>query len=124
MVHKADGLPAGSGGPPGGAGAPPGTSAAVTRGQRSMARLAFGFALAAVVVLLLSGALKSITALLLGFAGLAIICAAAWWFLAHRGIGRWLAAAVLVSTPVAVIVVYVVAGGLWEVGVSGVLADG
>jgi diacylglycerol kinase family enzyme len=122
MVHKADGLPARGGRPPGGAGAAPGTPDLVTRGQRWLARLAFGFALAAVVVLLLSGALKSITALLLGFAGLAIICAAAWWFLAHRGIVRWLAAAVLVATPVAVIVVYVAAGRLWEVALSAVLA--
>ena len=74
------------------------------------------------VVLLLSGALKSVTALLLGFAGLAITCAAAWWFLAHRGIVRWLAAAVLVAAPVAVIVVYVAAGLLWEVALSVVLA--
>ena len=122
MVHKADGLPAQGGGAQGGVGAAPGTPGPVTRGQRWLARLAFGFALAAVVVLLLSGALKSITALLLGFAGLVIICAAAWWFLAHRGIVRWLAAAVLVTTPVAVIVVYVVAGRLWEVAVSVVLA--
>jgi hypothetical protein len=41
-------------------------------------------------VLLLAGGLKSVTALLVGFAGLAIVCAAAWWFLTHRGIGRWL----------------------------------
>ena len=76
-----------------GAGAAPGTPALVTRGQRWLARLAFAAALAAVVLLLLSGALKSVTALILGFAGLAVICAAAWWFLAHRGVVRWLAAA-------------------------------
>jgi hypothetical protein len=80
MVHKADGLPARGGGPPGGAGAAPGTPALVTRAQRWLARLAFAAALAAVVLLLLSGALKSVTALLLGFAGMAVICAAAWWF--------------------------------------------
>jgi diacylglycerol kinase family enzyme len=122
MVHKADDLPARGGGPPGGAGAAPGTPALVTRGQRWLARLAFAAALAAVVLLLLSGALKSVTALILGFAGLAVICAAAWWFLAHRGVVRWLAAAVLVATPVAVIVVYVAARLLWEVALSVVLA--
>ena len=77
---------------------------------------------AAVAVVLLSGALKSVTALLVGFAGLAIGCAAAWWFLAHRGIVRWLACAVLVAAPVAVIVVYAVAGLLWEIALSVVLA--
>ena len=43
------------------------------------------------VLLLLFGGLKSITAVLLGAAGLALILAAAWWFLAHRGVLRWLA---------------------------------
>ena len=56
------------------------------------------------------------------FAGLAIACAAAWWFLTHRGILRWLALAVLIAAPVAVIVVYVVAGLLWEIALAVVLA--
>jgi diacylglycerol kinase family enzyme len=99
-----------------------GASAQVSRGQRWMARLAFAAAVAAVVVLLLSGALRSIAALVLGFAGLAIACAAAWWFLANRGILRWLALAVLVAAPVFVIVVYVVAGLLWEIALSVLLA--
>ena len=122
MAHKADGVAARGGDPPGGAGAAAGTPAHATRGQRWLARLAFIAAAAAVAVVLLSGALKSVTALLVGFAGLAIGCAAAWWFLAHRGIVRWLACAVLVAAPVAVIVVYAVAGLLWEIALSVVLA--
>jgi diacylglycerol kinase family enzyme len=122
MAYKAGRLPAPGGGPPDGAGGTPGMAVPVTRGQRWLARLAFIAALAAAVVLLLSGALKSVTALLLGAAGLAIVCAAAWWFLSHRGLLRWLAAAVLVAAPVAVIVVYIVAGLLWEVALSVVLA--
>ncbi len=105
MAHKTDGLPTG-----------------VTQAQRWLARLAFAAAIAAAVVLLLSGALTSVAALLLGFSGLAIICAAAWWFLANRGIVRWLACAVLVATPAGVIVVYGAAGLLWEVALSVVLA--
>ena len=122
MAYKAGSLPAPGGGPPDGVGGTPGMAAPVTRGQRWLARLAFIAALAAAVVLLLSGALKSVTALLLGAAGLAIVCAAAWWFLSHRGLVRWLAAAVLLAAPVAVIVVYIVAGLLWEVALSVVLA--
>ena len=122
MADKPDRAPVLGGGPPGGAGDAPGTPAPVTRGQRWLARLAFAAALAAVVVLLLAGGLKSLTALLLGIAGLAIVCAAAWWFLAHRGVGRWLAAVLLVAAPVAVIVVYVAAGLLWEIVLSVVLA--
>jgi diacylglycerol kinase family enzyme len=124
MVHKADGLSA-RGGPPNGSGRAATThraSAQVSRGQRWLARLAFAAALAAMLVVLLSGALRSVTALLVGFAGLAIICAAAWWFLAHRGIVRWLAGVVLAAAPVAVIVVYVAAGLLWEIALSAVLA--
>ena len=93
-----------------------------SRGQRWLARLAFTAAIAAVVVLVLFGGLKSVAALLLGLVGLAIACAAAWWFLAHRGIVRWLAFAVLVAAPVFVIVVYVLAGLVWEVVISVVLA--
>ena len=76
------------------------------------------------MVLLLAGGLKSVTALLTGVAGLAIVCAAAWWFLTHRGIERWLAAALLVAAPVAVIVVYIAAGLLWEIALTAVLAAG
>src|ERR1700683_376725 len=121
MARKINSVARGDG-PPGGADTGSGTPARVTRSQRWLARLAFAAAFAAVVVVLLSGALKSVTALLLGFAGLAIICAAAWWFLAHRGIGRWLAAALLVAAPLAVIVVYIAVGLLWEIAVSVVLA--
>ena len=116
MARNANGVS-----PEDGVGAAPGVPVAVTQSQRWLARLAFAAAFAAVVVLLLSGALRSVTALLLGFAGLAVICAAAWWFLANRGIVRWLASAVLVAAPVGVIVAYVAAGLLWEVAVSVVL---
>jgi diacylglycerol kinase family enzyme len=124
MAYKAGrgGPPPPDGGPPGGVGGTPGMAAPVTMGQRWLARLAFAAALAAAVVLLVSGALKSVTALLLGAAGLVIVCAAAWWFLSHRGVVRWLAAALLVAAPVAVIVVYVAAGRLWEVVLSVALA--
>jgi hypothetical protein len=125
MVHKADGMTTRGGGPPNRrarAGATHRASARVSRGQRWLARLAFAAAAAAVVVILLSGALKSVTALLLGFAGLGIICAAAWWFLAHRGVVRWLAGVVLTAAPVAVIVVYVAAGLFWEIALGVLLA--
>ncbi len=122
MTRKVDGGADRGGGPPGGAGAAPGAAAHGTLAQRWLARLAFAAALAVLVVVLLSGVLASIAALLVGFAGLAIGCAAAWWFLAYRGIVRWLACAVLVAAPVAVIVVYIAAGLLWEVALSVVLA--
>jgi diacylglycerol kinase family enzyme len=71
-----------------------------------------------VVLLLLFGGLKSITAVLLGAAGLALILAAAWWFLAHRGVLRWLAGLVLVAAPAGIIAVYVIAGLSWDVAAA------
>jgi hypothetical protein len=118
MAEKAERVPT-DGDSPGGVGDAPGTPA---RGQRWLARLAFAAALAAVAVLLLAGGLKSLTALLLGFAGLAIVCVAAWWFLAHRGLARWLAGVLLVAAPLALIAAYVAAGLLWEIVLSAALA--
>jgi diacylglycerol kinase family enzyme len=86
--------------------------------QRWLARLSLAAAVAAVVLLLLYGGLVSVTALLLGAAGLALTIAAAWWFLAHRGILRWLACVVLVAAPAGIIAVYVIAGLLWDVAVG------
>jgi diacylglycerol kinase family enzyme len=124
MERKGDDMAGRGGGPPqetGGAGAAGAAPTRVTRRQRWLARLAFAAAIAA-VVLLLSGGLRSIVALLLGFAGLAAGCVAAWWFLANRGVVRWLAFALLVAAPVFVIVVYVVARLVWEVTLAVVLA--
>ena len=86
--------------------------------QRWLARLSLAAAAAAVVLLLLFGGLKSITAVLLGALGLALILAAAWWFLAHRGVLRWLAAVVLVAAPAGIITVYVIAGLSWDVAAA------
>jgi diacylglycerol kinase family enzyme len=86
--------------------------------QRWLARLAFAALIAAVAVLVLAGALRSVTALLVGLAGLAVSCAAAWWAIAHRGPVRWLAAALLVAVPAGVITLYALAGLLWEITLS------
>ena len=91
----------GAGGPRAADGLPRGPA----RGRRWLARLAFAAAAAAVVVLLLFGGLKGIAALLLGSLGLAVGCAAAWVFLAYRGVVRWLALVVVVAALVFVIVV-------------------
>jgi diacylglycerol kinase family enzyme len=90
--------------------------------QRWLARLAFAALIAAVAVLVLAGALRSVTALLIGLAGLAVSCAAAWWVIARRGAARWLAAALLVAVPAGVITLYVLAGLLWEIILAAALA--
>jgi diacylglycerol kinase family enzyme len=125
MAGKDDDGAARGDGPPPGAGGPQvagGQPQRPTHRQRWLARLAFAAVIAAIVVLLLFGGLKSIAALLLGLLGPAVGCAAAWCFLAYRGVVRWLALVVVVAAPVCVIVVYVIAGLLWEVALSVVLA--
>jgi diacylglycerol kinase family enzyme len=96
-------------------------AAPVRRSARWLARLAFVALLGAVVVLIAAGALLSLTALALGAAGLALFCAAAWWFLTHRGVVRWLAVIVLVAAPAGVITAYVWASLLWEIALAGAL---
>jgi diacylglycerol kinase family enzyme len=86
--------------------------------QRWLARLAFADLIAAAAVLVVAGALRSIGALLVGLAGLAVSCAAAWWVIAHRGFIRWLAAAVLVIVPAGVITLWVLSSLLWQIALS------
>jgi diacylglycerol kinase family enzyme len=90
--------------------------------QRWLARFSLAAAAAAVVLLLVFGGLKSVTAVLLGALGLGLILAAAWWFVAHRGFLRWLAAVVLVAAPAGLIAVYVIANLILDVLVSLALA--
>jgi diacylglycerol kinase family enzyme len=113
MVKNAEGAA-----PPADSGLPAPASLA----ERWLARLAFAAALGAVVVLGVFGGLKSIAALVIGLAGLVVLCAAAWWFLTNRGFLRWFAAALAVAGPVAVLVAYIVAGLLWVFAVAAVLA--
>jgi diacylglycerol kinase family enzyme len=115
-MPRGGGLSPGRGGDPGRHAA--GAASRPSPGSRWLARLAFALMIAAVADLVLSGALRSVTALLLGLAGLAVSCAAAWWFLAHRGVLRWLAIAILVVAPAGVIALYVLAGLLWEIALS------
>jgi diacylglycerol kinase family enzyme len=86
-----------------GAAAPPRPTPAGSR--RWLARLALLAAVAAVVVpLVLAGIPAGIGLLLLGVAGVAVALAAGWWFLTHRGVVRWIAAAVAVAAPLLVAV--------------------
>ena len=89
--------------------------------QRWLARLSLAAAAGGVVLILVYGGLISVTALLIGAAGLALTIAAAWWFVAHRGILRWLAGVVMLAAPAGVITAYVIAGPLWDVAVSAAL---
>ncbi|MFG2006258.1 diacylglycerol/lipid kinase family protein [Spirillospora sp. NPDC048911] len=85
------------------------------RRQGAAARLAVAFGSAAVLTMLLSAGLRSITLLLTGAAGLIVTAAALWWALAHRGIVRALAVLLAVAVPIAVLARYAVLDLLWVV---------
>jgi hypothetical protein len=84
-----------------------------TSAQRWLARLSFVLAGLAVVIVLVFAGLKSVAMLAVGVAAAVVTLAAAFVFLSRRGILRWLALAVFVLAPVAVIVVYAFRDLLW-----------
>ncbi len=77
-----------------------------TRSQRWLARLSFGLAALAVVIVGVFAGLRSFVMLAAGLAGAAVSLAAAFYFLSRRGVLRWASLAVLVLAPIAVIVGY------------------
>ena len=90
--------------------------------DRWLARLAFAIAAAAVVVLLaVAGVRGGVGLLAIGAAGLAAGAAGLWWFLARRGVLRWLAAALALAAPATAVALYARAGLLWLVLVCAVL---
>jgi diacylglycerol kinase family enzyme len=77
-----------------------------TRSQRWLARLTFVVLAVAIVLVVVLAGLKSLSLLAVGVVGVAVSLASAYAFLSRRGVLRWVAFAVFVLAPVAVIVVY------------------
>ena len=84
-----------------------------TSAQRWLARVSFLLLTAGVVIVVVFAGLKSLTMLAVGLAGAAVSLAAAYFFLARRGVLRWVSLAVFVLAPIAVIVVYAFRDLLW-----------
>src|SRR4051795_7584084 len=91
------------------------------RARRWWARAGLGFAVLAAVVLLAFAGRRSLWLLLLTAAAVVVVLAAGFWFLLQRGVLRWLALALVVGAPVAVIVVFAVNRLLWVAVVTAVL---
>jgi len=89
-----------------------------TPAQRWLARLTFVLVAAAIVILVLFAGLRSLAMLAVGGAAAVVSLAAAYFFLARRGIWRWLSLAVFALAPIAVIVVFAFRGVLWVAIVS------
>ena len=82
------------------------------RSARWMARLAILAALASAVMLVIGGR-SSVAVLVAGLAAIACVAAGGWWFLSHRGPLRWLAAALVVLAPLAVLAFYLSRHLVW-----------
>jgi diacylglycerol kinase family enzyme len=91
----------------------PEPSPPATRSQRWLARLSFVLAGLAIVSLVLVAGLKSLAMLAIGLAAAVVSLAAAYFFLARRGLWRWLSLTVFIVVPIAVIVVYASRNLLW-----------
>ncbi|WP_433727689.1 diacylglycerol/lipid kinase family protein [Actinoplanes sp. CA-051413] len=84
-----------------------------TTAQRWLARAAFALAAASVTVLLGFAGLRGLSIVLVGAAGLVVLVAGGYWFLAERGLLRLGAAALLILAPVTVLILYIRAELLW-----------
>jgi len=80
---------------------------------RWLARAAFALVLAAAADLVGFADLASLAMVGVGAAGACLMLAGGYWFLAHRGVLRWAAFAVVVLAPVAVLVIFARHGLLW-----------
>ena len=99
----------------------PGPDAVVTRSQRWLARLSFLLAGLAIASLVLVAGLKSFPMLAIGVVAAVVGLAAAYFFLARRGIWRWLSLVIFIAAPIVVIVVYAFRNLLWIAIVAAVI---
>src|SRR5215813_8237678 len=78
-----------------------------------LARAAFALVFASAAVLIGFADLASLAMVAVGAAGACLMLAGGYWFLAHRGVVRWLAFGVMILAPVAVLVVFALHRILW-----------
>ena len=85
---------------------------------RWLARAAFVLMLAAVAVLIGFAGLGGLVMIVIGAIGAGLIVAGIYIFLAHPGVLRWLASAVVIATPIAILVLFAVHSLIWVALVS------
>jgi len=81
--------------------------------RRWLARATFVLMAAAVAILLGFAGWHSLTLIAFAAAGACAVVAGGYWFLAHRGVVRWLALIVVIAAPVVILVAFARAGLLW-----------
>ena len=90
--------------------------------KRWLARLSFVLMLAAAAVLIGFAGLRSLALVGIGALGVCAVAAGGYWFLANRGVLRWLALALVILAPIAVLVIYARNDLLWVAVLSVTLA--
>jgi diacylglycerol kinase family enzyme len=85
---------------------------------RWLARSAFALMLAAAAILIGFAELASLAMVVIGAIGACLMLAGAYEFLARRGVLRWLAAAVVIATPIAILVLFALHSLIWVALVS------
>jgi diacylglycerol kinase family enzyme len=83
------------------------------RDRRWLARAALALVLAAVVLLLAVAGWRSLTMIGLTAIGVCLVLAGGYWFLAHRGLVRWLALILVLAAPVLILVTFALHRVLW-----------
>jgi diacylglycerol kinase family enzyme len=74
--------------------------------KRWLARLSLVLMLAAAAVLIGFAGLRSLALVGIGVLGVCVVLAGGYWFLANRGVLRWLALALVILAPIAILVLY------------------
>jgi diacylglycerol kinase family enzyme len=85
---------------------------------RWLARSAFVLMLAAVAVLIGFAELGGLVMVAVGVVGAFLVVVGVYVFLAHRGVLRWIAATVVILTPVAILVLFALHNLIWVAVVS------
>jgi diacylglycerol kinase family enzyme len=84
-----------------------------TRNRRWLARASFALMLAAAVLLLAVAGWRSLGLLAFAVIGVCAVLAGGYWFLASRGVLRWLALVLVVAAPVVIVVAFAWHHLLW-----------
>ncbi len=81
--------------------------------RRWLARAAFALVAAAVVLVLAVAGWRSLAWAGLAVIGVGAVLAGGYWFLAHRGVVRWLALILVIAAPVLIVVTFALHHLLW-----------
>ena len=85
---------------------------------RWLARLSFLLVIASAAVLIGFAELAGLAMVAIGVVAVCLVVAGGYWFLAHRGILRWMALGLVVLVPIAVLVIFAVNRVIWVALVS------